>query len=226
MALCGWIGRVALLLLLGAGSAAAQGSISGAARAVDGDTLAIGDVRVRLFGVDAPEMDQSCEREDGAAWACGRAAGARLGTLVAGQTVRCTPRDRDRYGRVVATCTAGGVDVGARLVAEGLAWAFRRYSTDYVASETRAKSSRLGLWRGTAEPAWDYRASRRTASTGTEPPGACRIKGNINADGARIYHTPGSRWYARTRIDMSRGQRWFCTEDEARAAGWRPPRGS
>ncbi len=53
--------------------------------------------------------------------------------------------------------------------------------------------------------------------------GACLIKGNINRHGERIYHVPGSRWHARTKISPGKGERWFCSEEEAIAAGWRPP---
>lgn len=223
---------VVLASLAGGAHLEAASEIVGAARAVDGDTLEIDDVRIRLFGVDAPETDQSCPRDNGVTWACGEVAAARLAELVGGRETRCLERDRDRYGRVVATCRAGSVDLGAQLVGEGLAWAYRRYSDRYVAAESRAKTTRLGLWRGEVRPAWEYRADRRDArttpmgNTRSAPPGACRIKGNINAEGTRIYHVPGSRWYDRTRVDESRGQRWFCSEAEARAAGWRPPRGN
>lgn len=57
-----------------------------------------------------------------------------------------------------------------------------------------------------------------------KPPGDCAIKGNINREGERIYHIPGSRWYDRTRISLDRDERWFCSEEEARKAGWRAPR--
>jgi hypothetical protein len=56
------------------------------------------------------------------------------------------------------------------------------------------------------------------------PPAGCPIKGNIGAEGERIYHTPWSPWYARTKIDEDKGERWFCDEAEAIEAGWRPAR--
>ena len=216
--------------------------IHGRAEASDGDTLRVGGVKVRLFGVDAPEAAQLC-----GAWACGLAAAARLGALVADGPVTCTPRDRDRYGRVVATCTVAGHDLGAQLVAEGLARAYTRYGDDYVGAEARARTERIGLWRGEAEAPWDYRAEkaaekaagRAVGRTGARDPrlapmasggqadegGGCRIKGNVSAGGKRIYHLPEGRGYARTRIDPSRGEAWFCDEAAARAAGFRPPGG-
>lgn len=205
---------------------ASAAEIAGRARVLDGDTLAIGAVRVRLHGIDAPELAQTCPEPGGGEWACGEAASARLTALTRGRPVLCAPRDRDRYGRWVAVCRAGNVDLGARLVTEGLAWAYTRYSDDYARVEARAKTTRLGLWRSATKPAWDWRQARRgPASASTPPDPNCRIKGNINAAGTRIYHVPGSRWYERTRVNTARGQRWFCTEAEALAAGWRPPQG-
>ena len=215
--------------------------ISGTATVSDGDTLRIGGVKIRLFGVDAPERSQTCGlAAEGGGWDCGAAAAARLGVLAAAGPVTCVPRDTDRYGRVVATCTAAGVDLGARLVAEGLARAYVRYGDDYAAAEARAKAEGVGLWRGKAEAPWDYRAdralervsSRRATAaeavgdgTGGGAGGDCAIKGNVSAGGKRIYHLPGTRGYARTRIDADRGERWFCDEAAARAAGFRPPGG-
>lgn len=68
------------------------------------------------------------------------------------------------------------------------------------------------------------RAGDPTRKPSSAAPGECRIKGNVGSSG-RIYHVPGSSAYEKTRIDESKGERWFCTEQEARAAGWRPPRG-
>ena len=205
--------------------------IRGTAQVSDGDTLRVGESRIRLFGIDAPEKGQRCGD-----WACGAAATRRLSELVGSARIRCTPRDRDRYGRVVATCSAGEVDLGGQLVSEGLARAYTRYGDDYAEVEAQARTERLGLWRGPAQAPWDYRAVERRAAEGyeaiavapagaAEPPGECRIKGNIGAGGARLYHLPDGRSYARTRIDESRGEAWFCSEAEAQAAGFRPAGG-
>ena len=107
---------------------------------------------------------------------------------------------------------------------EGLAWAFRRFSDDYVELEDRARMARVGIWQGDAEAPWDYRANAWERAAEASPRPGCPIKGNIKRDGEKIYHTPWSPWYERTQIDESRGQRWFCDEAEAQAAGWRPAR--
>ena len=198
--------------------------IEGKPRITDGDTLSIGPVVIRLNGVDAPEAGQSCTNANGKRWDCGTAATNRLAELVGTTNVRCHALDRDAYGRIIGTCFSGDVDVGATLVAEGLAWAFTRYSDVYVAQEAAAKELTLGIWSGSNETPWDYRENRWERAAAESPRPGCPIKGNISRSGERIYHTPWSPHYARTRIDEEDGERWFCDESEANAAGWRAAR--
>ena len=222
-------------------------SLTGPVRVVDGDTIRLGEHRIRLHGIDAPESDQACLDPQGAPWACGDAATERLVELIGDDPVHCTQRDIDRYRRIIGECFADGTNLNAALVAEGLAFAYRRFSLDYAALEDDARAAGRGIWAGTVQAPWDHRrdpqhvltqqvATPQVSTTGTtllaqnnrsgfHPPGNCVIKGNINSRGERIYHTPSSRWYSRTHIDTSRGERWFCSEEEARAAGWRAPRG-
>lgn len=141
--------RICSLLVLMALPAAAS-TVTGVPRIVDGDTLVVQNTRVRLLGIDAPEAKQRCETATGAAWACGMAATATLRALV-GQGVRCTGSEEDRYGRLIAVCRAGGRDVNAEMVARGAAFAYRKYSRDYVAQEQRARRAGLGIWQGAAE---------------------------------------------------------------------------
>lgn len=198
-------------------------------RVVDGDSLVINGARIRLFGIDAPEIRQRCDQARGESWACGRWSEQMLRRMVEGQHVQCETVETDRYGRAVSRCMADGRDLSRAMVEEGAAIAFVRYSTDYVAAETHARRNMRGIWqlngRGLQRPA-QYRAERRRAqaSPDTPPPQpGCDIKGNISSSG-RIYHRPGQRDYARTRINLARGERWFCSEGEARAAGWRAAR--
>ncbi len=210
---------------------ASSETLSGQARVIDGDTFAVAGQRVRLHGIDAPETRQTCSR-DGRKWACGRAATKAMRRLVGRDPVRCEVRNRDRYGRAVATCFAGGRDLQRQLVRQGLALAYRRYSTRYVPDEDAARAEGLGLWSGAFVEPWKWRkqsrnrpeARRRSRSGPSSGETAfCRIKGNIGASG-RIYHVPGAEHYDRTWIDASKGERWFCSEAEARAAGWRRAR--
>lgn len=193
---------------------------SAGVRVVDGDTLEVDGVMVRLNGIDAPETWQTCGGPDGE-WRCGDVAADRLAELTAGREVTCAGDRNDGYGRLIATCRIGGEDIGAAMVRAGLAWAFVRYDDVYLPEERAARAEGRGVWSGPALPAWEVRAERWRAAEGAAP-GQCPIKGNISR-GGRIYHTPWSRHYDRTRIDTSRGERWFCTEAEALAAGWRAP---
>ena len=190
-------------------------------RIVDGDTLDIGAVRYRINGIDAPEAGQRCGSPKGE-WQCGREATERLVQLTQGSVVSCDAITGDGRGRIVATCFANGIDLGAEMVRAGYAWAFVKYSSVYVPEETVARNKRVGIWRGEAQPAWDYRAERWSFAEQKAPSG-CPIKGNISKNG-KIYHAPWSPWYKKTRIDESKGERWFCSEDEAIEAGWRAPR--
>jgi endonuclease YncB( thermonuclease family) len=213
-----------LMLSLGSVAWADEARIIGEARVIDGDTLDIGPVRIRLHGIDAPEAGQRCGKETGGSWRCGDQATARLAELVGGKEIECAARDRDHYGRIIAVCYAGEAEVNDLLVREGLAWAFTRYSQDYVAAEAEAQTRLVGVWQGEAETPWDYRANKWERAAAESPRPGCPIKGNINRDGEKIYHTPWSPWYDRTQIDQSKGERWFCDEAEAEAAGWRPAR--
>lgn len=127
------------------------------ARVIDGDTLVIGETHFRLFGIDAPERSQTCTGATGAPYACGAMAKSALELALGAGMVVCEPRDKDRYGRTVAVCRAGGQDVGAVLVSEGWALAYRQYSLDYVAAEQAAQAARRGMWAGTFTPPWEER---------------------------------------------------------------------
>jgi endonuclease YncB( thermonuclease family) len=207
-------------------------TISGPVRVIDGDSLHVGSTEVRLFGVDAFEGRQVCVR-DGNPWRCGEAAANELRKLTTGAAITCDKRDTDSYGRSVAVCTNGTVDIGAELARAGLALAYRQFSNDYVDEEREAKGARRGAWAGTFTDPWDARRAgdtqtRQVQSVSGDLVSGCRgtgIKGNISKpSGERIYHVPGSSSYEETRIDESDGERWFCTEEDARRAGWRPRR--
>jgi len=212
--------RVLVALLLCA--APVQGA---EVRVIDGDTLRIGAETIRLYGIDAPEAGQPCTR-NGRPWDCGGWATAQLTEILRGQSLSCRGIARDRHDRLVAVCTAGGRDINAEMVRRGAALAYRDYSTAYVEAEKEALFAQAGVWAGEVEVPATYRAAVRAAAAAanerTAPPG-CQIKGNISANG-RIYHRPGQEHYGDTRIDPARGERWFCSEAEARAAGWRPAR--
>ena len=130
-------------------------------RISDGDSLRSGKLRIRLFGIDAPEKTQQCTDADGAKWDCGTAAQKALTTLVASAPqLQCDLVDVDRYGRVVMRCFAGKTDLGATLVRAGLALAYRQYSSIYSADEDSAKTAKLGMWAGAFTAPWAWRRSQ------------------------------------------------------------------
>lgn len=127
-------------------------ALTGPVRVVDGDTLVLDGHRIRLSGIDAPEIAQSCER-NGAAYRCGEAAASALRELVAGGPVACRLSGRDRYDRALGRCSAGGQDLGAALVRSGLAVAYG----GYAAEESEARARRAGLWAGTFQRPSEWR---------------------------------------------------------------------
>ena len=227
-------GSIALPVGTGARADGHSGTgLTGPARVIDGDTIEVRGVRVRLFGIDAPETGQNCQAS-GQAWPCGTVAARMLERRIAQRVVTCRERDRDRYGRIVAVCRAGNEDLNAWMTSHGWALAWRRYSRDYEAEEAAAQRAGRGVWTGRFIPPWDWRKGERLAAT--ERPvqprtrradpaprlARCAIKGNVSVrTGERIYHLPGGEYYDATRINPAYGERWFCTEAQARAAGWR-----
>ncbi|MFO0990282.1 MAG: thermonuclease family protein [Alphaproteobacteria bacterium] len=132
-------------------------SLGGSARVIDGDSLMVAGSEIRLFGIDAPELRQTCTRA-GRTWSCGAEAAQALRRMVAGRELVCHPRERDRYDRTIATCRAGELDVSAAMVRGGYAVAYGAYETD----EREAREARRGLWAGEFDmpAAWRARHPR------------------------------------------------------------------
>jgi endonuclease YncB( thermonuclease family) len=145
--------------LLLAVPATAGEAIIGVASVIDGDTIEIHGQRIRLFGIDAMESAQRCQKA-GKQYLCGKEAAFALADQIGSQVVRCEHEDIDRYKRVVATCSAGGIDLNQWMVARGQALAYRRYSDRYVPDEEKARAARLGIWDGEFQAPWNYRHGR------------------------------------------------------------------
>jgi endonuclease YncB( thermonuclease family) len=208
--------------------------IEGRASVIDGDTIEIHGQRIRFNGIDAPESKQSCQDANARTYACGREAARALDTfLTAAAPTRCSFVEWDQYGRFVGDCRrADGASVQEWLVENGHALDWPRYSNGaYSRHQDRAKNNKFGIWQGEFQAPWEWRltyqsageteVSARGSSVSLTGSAGCKIKGNINARGERIYHLPGQENYGKTRISESRGERWFCNEDEARRSGWR-----
>lgn len=208
-----WL-AVLTLMAAAAAPALADARISGHASVIDGDTIEIRGVRLRLHGIDAPESDQACTTVSGGRWRCGQRAALALDERIAGRPVRCERRDVDRYGRVVAECFQGELSLNRWMVRQGWAIAYRQYSDAYVGDEDQARQSRLNIWSGHFDAPADHRLAHRAVparQTGTVAPDpACPLKGNISRRGDRIYHAPGQADYDRTVINTADGERWFC----------------
>lgn len=136
----------------GQATAATTAALTGAATVSDGDGLRLNGERIRLQGVDAFELHQTCGTGP-----CGQAARDALQRLVAGRHVACEPVDTDRYGRTIAYCYVDGVDLGEQLVLQGHALAFRRYSREYVDEEAAARRNRAGAWASDFQNPADWR---------------------------------------------------------------------
>ena len=124
---------------------------------VDGDTIKLEGTTYRLYGVDAAEKEQTCT--DG--WAAGRAAISYLRDLVQDHEVACKAVAKGHSGPTLALCTVDGEDLGAAMVAAGMAWASTRYSNDYVDEEAQANIERLGVHDHDCVPAWVWRTRQR-----------------------------------------------------------------
>jgi endonuclease YncB( thermonuclease family) len=138
---------------------APQREITGAAEAIDGDSLRLAGEEIRLKGIDAPELSQTCMISNRAT-TCGRDARAHLRRMLASGLATCIGEGRDRYGRLLARCRVRGVDVNAAMVRDGYAIAFG----DFSAEEAEAKAGYRGLWAGTFERPGDWRARNGNTS--------------------------------------------------------------
>lgn len=136
-------------------------AIEGVPSVIDGDTLDIRGQRIRLFGIDAPEGRQTCQR-DGKAWRCGQQAALALSDKIARRSVKCEQRDRDRYRRIVAVCFLNGEDLNGWMVREGWAVDYRRYSKGrYAGAEAEARADKRGIWSGKFEKPWAWRKRKK-----------------------------------------------------------------
>ncbi|HWB43862.1 MAG TPA: thermonuclease family protein [Hyphomicrobiaceae bacterium] len=194
--------------------------LRGRAEAVGGDLLRVGGRVVRLAGIEAPEPEQRCGRSGARQWRCSAAAEAALARLVHGRTVSCSPSGTDNAGRPLAYCSSGHTDVNAEMVRKGYVFAADGLFARYASAEQEARSAKAGVWSGDVQRPADFRA-RLWDEAKRHAPDGCPIKGQV-AGGARVYVLPWSPEYGRARVQKARGERWFCSEEDAVAAGFRP----
>jgi endonuclease YncB( thermonuclease family) len=227
---------------------AATPSLAVEVSVTDGDTLILNGITYRLDGIEAPQTDQTCLNDKGAAWTCGIDARDRLRDYVGKHDVRCTDRGPDSAYRKrrVGDCWVSGeaTSINQWMVQEG--WALnqdRSAKGRFKADRDSASINRKGLWKGcfVAPEALRRFSISTTSLLGAAcpqpnnwpirrmlfpddpamPPG-CAIKGRINLRSqitgySGIYHLPSCRSYERTKNP----HRWFCSEEEAQAEGFR-----
>jgi endonuclease YncB( thermonuclease family) len=189
-----------ILLVLAPEEPAVARALSGPAVALDGDSLDMSGLRIRLFGIDAPEAQQQCQRNS-QPWACGKEAQALLASRVAGTIVECEPIERDAYDRTVARCFVGDRELGSVMVAEGLAITLPNGQEIYASEETTAKQFRLGLWGSVFQQPAEYRAANPQ---------------HLAAPPRRQQVSPA------TNRSIARASVWYRNCAEARAAGAAP----
>lgn len=206
--------------------ALSENAITGIASVIDGDTVEVHGTRIRLHGIDAPESNQLCFDVNDQPWRCGQKASLALADRIGRAPISCLSKDLDHYGRVIGVCSQAGEDLNRWMVSQGWAVAYQHYSADYLDSERVAMAAGTGIWSSRFVMPWDWRRGQRETMilSSQREVSDCNIKGNINSRGERIYHLPSGRWYSKTRINESKGERWFCSESEAREAGWRRAR--
>lgn len=215
--------------------------VIGIPRIIDGDTVHINETKMRLSGIDAPETDQLCLDAKGQKWACGASAKNELMKYAGERIWTCQIIKIDRYGRSLASCEANNEDIEKWMVRNGWALAYKHYSHKYDADEAAARDTQTGLWSGAFIAPWDWRhRNKKTVILGAAsvpinaqeillgavsaqdaPSPTCSIKGNMKRNGECIYHEPGSRWYSKVNMDRGEGKRWFCSIQQAGAAGCR-----
>lgn len=195
------------------------------ARVIDGDTIELANgVRVRYIGIDASEMSAK-----GRDRCLAEAAKAANKSLVEGKEVELTTdiTDKDHFGRSLRYVWADSVWVNEALVEQGLAHAVAyfpdtKYQTDFEKAEEKAKTAKQGMWGSVCASVSGTLNEKSSVQPDSDLlPSTCEIKGNISAAGENIYHFPNCRSYGKTVINVSDGERWFCTEKDALDAGWR-----
>ena len=123
----------------------------------DGDTIKFNNKKIRLHGIDTPEIKQLCRNKDDEDYNCGIKAKLALINLISSHQVKCLIHGKDRYQRLIGTCFVNEININEWLVKKGWALAYRKYSKDYVDAELFAKNNQVGLWQGKFLKPWVWR---------------------------------------------------------------------
>ena len=136
-------------------------------RIIDADTIELNGLKVRLNGIDAPEMAQKCQDMNTKMYLCGISSRDALKSLIQkmpDRMVQCEYMGEDAYGRLIRECALGKININMWLVENGWALAYRKYSKKYVLNENSAKINRIGIWNGKFVEPWNWRRGKRLYS--------------------------------------------------------------
>ena len=143
--------------------------IYGIPKVIDGDTIKIDNFKIRLFGIDAPEIDQICQKpwisinffSLNKNYKCGEVSSNKLKNYLKDKRVYCQIKGKDRYKRYLGICYKNKSDINKWMVANGLALSYVKYSKKYLINENFAKKNNKGLWIGKFDKPWEWRKKHK-----------------------------------------------------------------
>lgn len=203
--------------------------LDGIGRAADGDTIMVGRKLIQLDGINAPELKQKCFNRKNKRYQCGQNALKLMQKMVDNQQVSCRIRTENSFGLIIGDCFANGRNVAEQMVRRGMAVARGLKGRDYLPLEQKARQGQKGMWQGqfANSKVWRHGYTIQDGYNGVVNfggtfggAGKCVIKGN-KQPGGNVYYMPWDDWYHRAQVRTNRGDRWFCSEKEAKKAGFK-----
>jgi len=211
---------VGLVLYVGWAPASRAGTTDTPVSVIDGDTIQIDGKIIQIYGIDAPELGQMC-RHDGTWFHCGLDAAFELNKLIGLEetALRCAPPE-GKAGAATQVCQVGHFDVAHVLLSSGYVVATAEAGSNYREAESSARGAKLGLWHSEFVTPADWRAGRRLADEPDPAGEPCPIKAVVSPGGEHFYYVPTDKVYDALPLDPARQDRRFCSDEDARAAGW------
>ena len=146
-----------LVLLINTFSISTVVNAGSSLKIIDGDTIILNSEKIRFYGIDTPEIKQTCTNNIGQTYSCGVKAALELKKILSSRKVSCIKKTKDRYKRSISICYVDGKDINSLMVKKGWALAYRKYSKKYVKDEVIAKSNKAGMWSGDFIAPWKWR---------------------------------------------------------------------
>ena len=146
-----------LVLLINTFSISTVVNAGSSLKIIDGDTIILNSEKIRFYGIDTPEIKQTCTNSNGQTYSCGVKATLELKKIIGSRKVSCIKKTKDRYKRSISICYVDGNDINSLMVKKGWALAYRKYSKKYIKEEAIAKSNKSGIWSGNFIAPWKWR---------------------------------------------------------------------